>query len=65
MGMNGQFDHGGGFVSRPGQVGHPRLGIGGMHGDRGMPGYSVAEDLESGNASRGRKVLTLFPTGED
>ncbi|KAK7278997.1 hypothetical protein RJT34_24038 [Clitoria ternatea] len=28
-----------------------------------LPGY--AEDMESANASGGRKVLTLFPTGED
>ncbi|KAI4386583.1 hypothetical protein MLD38_004504 [Melastoma candidum] len=65
VGMNGQFEHGGGFVGRPGQVGHPRVGIGGMHGEGGMPGYAAVDDLESGNTSGGRKVLTLFPTGED
>ncbi|KAI4381565.1 hypothetical protein MLD38_007626 [Melastoma candidum] len=65
VGMNGQFDLGGGFGGRPGQVGHPRVGIGGMHCEGGMPGYAGVDDLELGITSGGRKVLTLFPTGED
>lgn len=56
---NGQFDHP--FLARQGQVVH-RLGPP-VH--NGVPGY--VEDLELGNAASagGRKVLTLFPTGED
>lgn len=56
---NGQFDHP--FLGRQGQAVH-RMGAP-VH--NGVPGY--VEDLESGNAASagGRKVLTLFPTGED
>lgn len=53
---NGQFEHP--FLGRQGQAVH-RMGAP-VHN-----GY--VEDLESGNgaAGGGRKVLTLFPTGED
>ncbi|KAK9026510.1 hypothetical protein V6N11_039348 [Hibiscus sabdariffa] len=41
-----------------------------MHGMGGTPVHnqcpsSYVEDLESANANSGRKVLTLFPTGDD
>ncbi|KAB1222975.1 Transcription factor LUX [Morella rubra] len=54
---NGQFEHP--FLSRPSQSVH-RMGAP-VHNP--VPGY--VEDLESANGTGGRRVLTLFPTGED
>ncbi|KAG6595431.1 Transcription factor MYBC1, partial [Cucurbita argyrosperma subsp. argyrosperma] len=54
---NGQFEHP--FLGRQSQPIH-RMGAP-VHSS--VPNY--IEDLESGNASGGRKVLTLFPTGDD
>ncbi|XP_023517309.1 transcription factor MYBC1-like [Cucurbita pepo subsp. pepo] len=54
---NGQFEHP--FLGRQSQPIH-RMGAP-VHNS--VPNY--IEDLESGNASGGRKVLTLFPTGDD
>ncbi|KAL5546727.1 hypothetical protein UlMin_006414 [Ulmus minor] len=54
---NGQFEHP--FLARQSQPVH-RMGAP-VHN----PVPSYVEDLESGNATGGRKVLTLFPTGDD
>ncbi|KAG6641114.1 hypothetical protein CIPAW_09G050400 [Carya illinoinensis] len=54
---NGQFEHP--FLSRQSQSVH-RMGAP-VHNP--VPGY--VEDLESANGTGGRKVLTLFPTGDD
>ncbi|KNA04041.1 hypothetical protein SOVF_203360 [Spinacia oleracea] len=54
---NGQFDHP--FLSRQAHLGPTRNGM--MQSNSGF-----VEDVESGTANNGgRKVLTLFPTGED
>lgn len=61
---NGQFEHS--FLARQSQPVH-RMGSAAVHNP--VPGY--VEDLESANATAagggggGRKVLTLFPTGDD
>ncbi|KAA8517909.1 hypothetical protein F0562_015383 [Nyssa sinensis] len=54
---NGQFDHP--FLTRQAQPVH-RMGAP-VHN----PVPSYVEDLESATAPNGRKVLTLFPTGDD
>ncbi|KAG7034457.1 Transcription factor MYBC1, partial [Cucurbita argyrosperma subsp. argyrosperma] len=54
---NGQFEHP--FLARQSQPVH-RMGAP-VHNS--IPNY--IEDLESANANGGRKVLTLFPTGDD
>ncbi|KAF3442173.1 hypothetical protein FNV43_RR16089 [Rhamnella rubrinervis] len=56
---NGQFEHP--FLPRQSQSVH-RMGGTTVHNP--VPGGYV-EDLESANATGGRKVLTLFPTGDD
>lgn len=53
---NGQFEHP--FLSRQS---HSQQQIHRM----GTPMPSYVEDLESATAANGRKVLTLFPTGDD
>ncbi|EEF45068.1 transcription factor MYBC1 [Ricinus communis] len=55
---NGQFDHP--FLARQSQQPVHRIGAP-VHNT--VPGY--VEDLESANGNGGRKVLTLFPTGDD
>ncbi|XP_021893418.1 transcription factor MYBC1-like [Carica papaya] len=55
---NGQFEHS--FLARQTQQPIHRMGAP-VHNP--VPGY--VEDLESANANGGRKVLTLFPTGDD
>lgn len=60
---NGQFEHP--FLSRQSQP-QPvqRMGTALHNSTSGMPSY--VEDVESATAaSNGRKVLTLFPTGDD
>ncbi|GAB4843962.1 Transcription factor mybc1 [Ancistrocladus abbreviatus] len=57
---NGQFEHP--FLSRPAQMG-PRL-VGGMV-QNSVGGGGFVDDVESGTVANGRKVLTLFPTGDD
>ncbi|GAB4851785.1 hypothetical protein Ancab_031184 [Ancistrocladus abbreviatus] len=57
---NGQFEHP--FLSRQAQMG-PRLS-GGMV-QNSVAGGGFMDDVESGPAANGRKVLTLFPTGDD
>ncbi|KAI4300920.1 hypothetical protein L6164_034246 [Bauhinia variegata] len=54
---NGHFEHP--FLTRQSQP-HHRMGAS-VHNP--VPGY--VEDMESANAAGGRKVLTLFPTGDD
>uniref|UniRef100_A0A803QPS2 HTH myb-type domain-containing protein n=1 Tax=Cannabis sativa TaxID=3483 RepID=A0A803QPS2_CANSA len=54
----GQFEHP--FLARQSQQPVHRMGQP-VHNP--VPGY--VEDLESANATGGRKVLTLFPTGDD
>ena len=54
---NGQFEHH--FLARQSQPVH-RMGAP-VHNP--VPNYM--EDLESATASGGRRVLTLFPTGDD
>ncbi|XAR48304.1 hypothetical protein NMG60_11031071 [Bertholletia excelsa] len=54
---NGQFEHP--FLTRQPQAVH-RVGAP-IHGS--VPSY--VEDVESATAANGRKVLTLFPTGDD
>ncbi|KAF5474292.1 hypothetical protein F2P56_006205 [Juglans regia] len=54
---NGQFEHP--FLSRQSQSVH-RMGAP-VHN----PVQGYVEDLESANGTGGRKVLTLFPTGDD
>ncbi|PKI31943.1 transcription factor MYBC1-like [Punica granatum] len=54
---NGQFDHS--FLSRPG---HP---VNRFAATIQNPVQSYAEDLDSASANGGRKVLTLFPAGDD
>lgn len=54
---NGQFEHP--FLSRQAGPIH-RMGAP-IHN----PVQPYVEDLESANANGGRKVLTLFPTGDD
>ena len=54
---NGHFEHH--FLTRQSQPIH-RMGAP-VHNS--VPGY--VEDMESANAAGGRKVLTLFPTGDD
>ncbi|KAH0972845.1 hypothetical protein GBA52_025001 [Prunus armeniaca] len=56
---NGQFEHP--FLARQSSQPVHRMGAP-LHNP--VPG-SYVEDLESANATGGRKVLTLFPTGED
>ncbi|KAI9120893.1 hypothetical protein K1719_007926 [Acacia pycnantha] len=55
---NGSFEHP--FLTRQPQPLH-RMGQAMHHNP--VPGY--VEDMESANAAGGRKVLTLFPTGDD
>ncbi|CAK9165095.1 unnamed protein product [Ilex paraguariensis] len=55
---NGQFEHP--FLARQSQQPVHRVGTP-VHNP--MPSY--IEDLESATAASGRKVLTLFPTGDD
>nr|KYP64076.1 Two-component response regulator ARR2 [Cajanus cajan] len=56
---NGHFENP--FMSRPSLQ---RMGGGPVHNHHPVSGY--VEDMESANAaSGGRKVLTLFPTGDD
>jgi hypothetical protein len=55
---NGQFEHP--FLARQTQQPVHRMGAP-VH--NAVPGY--VEDLESANGNEGRKVLTLFPTGDD
>lgn len=52
----GQFDHHSQFMRQ--SIGTP------VHSGM-MPPSSYVDDLESANANGGRKVLTLFPTGDD
>ncbi|KAJ7976561.1 Transcription factor like [Quillaja saponaria] len=54
---NGNFEHP--FLTRQSQPVH-RMGAP-VHNS--MPGY--VDDMESANVAGGRKVLTLFPTGDD
>ncbi|KAF5750309.1 transcription factor PCL1-like [Tripterygium wilfordii] len=56
---NGQFEHP--FLARQTQQQSVHRMGAPVHSQ--VPGY--VEDLESANANGGRKVLTLFPTGED
>lgn len=56
---NGQFEHP--FLTRQSQPVH-RMGAP-VHNS--VPTATYVEDLESGTATGGRKVLTLFPTGDD
>ncbi|GAA0181103.1 hypothetical protein LIER_30200 [Lithospermum erythrorhizon] len=63
---NGQFEHP--FLGRQSQQQQvQRIGAS-IHGNdndhHGMPA-SYVEDMESATAANGRKVLTLFPNGED
>lgn len=60
---NGQFEHP--FLSRQSQQPVQRMGTPVHSGNPVMPSY--VEDLESATAAtaNGRKVLTLFPTGDD
>ncbi|KAB2631147.1 transcription factor PCL1-like [Pyrus ussuriensis x Pyrus communis] len=55
---NGQFEHP--FLARQSSQPVHRMGAP-LHNS--VPGY--VEDLESAKATGGRKVLTLFPTGDD
>ncbi|XP_039023120.1 transcription factor MYBC1-like isoform X2 [Hibiscus syriacus] len=57
---NSQFEHP--FLGR--QTQQPMQRMRGMPGHNQAPG-SYVEDLESANGNGGRKVLTLFPTGDD
>ncbi|KAI7997184.1 Transcription factor MYBC1 [Camellia lanceoleosa] len=54
---NGQFEHS--FLARQSQSVH-RMGA-----PLQSHASSYVEDMESGTAANGRKVLTLFPTGDD
>ncbi|CAI0374590.1 unnamed protein product [Linum tenue] len=58
---NGQFDHS--FLSRPAAQHQAVHRMGPPVHNAAVPGY--VEDLESANGNGGRKVLTLFPTGDD
>ncbi|XVF07062.1 hypothetical protein REPUB_Repub06bG0104800 [Reevesia pubescens] len=57
---NGQFEHP--FLGRQTQQPMHRMGGAPVHNQ--VPS-SYVEDLESANGNGGRKVLTLFPTGDD
>ncbi|XWS65282.1 hypothetical protein CRYUN_Cryun05aG0080100 [Craigia yunnanensis] len=57
---NGQFEHP--FLGRQTQQPIHRMGGAPVHNQ--VPS-SYVEDLESANGNGGRKVLTLFPTGDD
>ncbi|XWS57180.1 hypothetical protein CRYUN_Cryun09bG0151200 [Craigia yunnanensis] len=57
---NGQFEHP--FLGR--QTHQPMHRMGGVPVHNQVPS-SYVEDLESANGNGGRKVLTLFPTGDD
>ncbi|XP_039047485.1 transcription factor MYBC1-like isoform X2 [Hibiscus syriacus] len=57
---NGQFEHA--FISRQNQQPLHRMGGTPLHNR--VPSSHV-EDLESANGNGGRKVLTLFPSGDD
>ncbi|KAH6779579.1 Homeodomain-like superfamily protein [Perilla frutescens var. hirtella] len=60
---NGQFEHP--FI-RQSQPQVQRIGTP-VHSSNGAvaPPPAYADDLESANATNGRKILTLFPTGDD
>ncbi|CAI0439905.1 unnamed protein product [Linum tenue] len=58
---NGQFDHP--FLARPAAQQQAVHRMGPPVHNAPVPGY--VEDLESANGNAGRKVLTLFPTGDD
>ncbi|KAK9036831.1 hypothetical protein V6N11_021757 [Hibiscus sabdariffa] len=57
---NGQFEHP--FLGRQTQQPLHRMGGAPLHN---QVANSHVEDLESANANGGRKVLTLFPSGDD
>ncbi|KAI7990790.1 Transcription factor MYBC1 [Camellia lanceoleosa] len=57
---NGQFEHP--FLSRQSQTVHHRIGA---PVNNPVVPSSYVEDMESATAANGRKVLTLFPTGDD
>ncbi|OMP09343.1 hypothetical protein COLO4_05571 [Corchorus olitorius] len=63
---NGQFEHP--FLARQAQQPIHRIGVGGAPPVHNQVPNSYVEDLESANGNGGnggRKVLTLFPTGDD
>ncbi|CAI0390453.1 unnamed protein product [Linum tenue] len=57
----GQFDHP--LLARPAAQQQAVLRMGPPVHNAAVPGY--VEDLESANGNGGRKVLALFPTGDD
>lgn len=58
---NGHFEHP--FLSRQSQQQVQRMGTSVHNGSPVVSSY--VEDVDSATAANGRKVLTLFPTGED
>lgn len=59
---NGAFEHP--FLARQAQMG-VRLGGAGAAVQNSVGGFHAEDVVDSGTASHGRRVLTLFPTGND